>query len=681
MIRVGIDVGGTFTDLVCLDDTSGQFVAVKVPSTSGEEHKGFLEGLRALKVDGAFDQIVHGTTVATNALLQHKGGRVAMLCTRGFRDVIEIGRCMRYAHGSLFDTKFVKPAPLVPRHARFEVAERIAADGSTLAEIDTADLNAAIQAMKAIEPESIAICLLNAYANDRHEETIRTAILQAFPDAHICTSVDVHRGHQEFERFATTALNAFLMPPMAQYLLVVESTLRDSGIDAPILIMSSSGGTLSPGSAARLPVRTILSGPVGGVTAAVDLAEMAGLNDIITYDMGGTSTDVCVVRGRQPLTTDQVIFGGLPVRGTMLEINTVGAGAGSIAYVDIDGALSVGPESAGAIPGPACYGTGGTLPTVTDANLVLGRFNAERPLGERIPLRPALAKDALKKLSDRIGSLSMEELAEGIIRIAVAKMAGAIREVSVSRGLDPRRFALVAYGGAGPMHAALVAEELRISRVIVPQLPGNFSAIGLLTADLKWDATESIFAKLDADGVETIRQAKARLAQRVVAHLASENVDTGALQYQVFVEMNYVGQASSFSVRISSDRFDLDDLRGRFLAQYEDRYGHANPSRQITMSGIRVVAIAQGKKPDLSRRLQAAGDGSANTGSRRVIFNGKEWQCPFFLRELLNAGPLGAGPAIIEESGSTTIVPPGWDIAVDAFMNIHLTRREKTDLQ
>jgi N-methylhydantoinase A len=679
MIRVGIDVGGTFTDLVCLNEASGQIAAVKVPSTSGHEHKGFLEGLQALGVGGKFDQIVHGTTVATNALLQHKGGRVAMLCTRGFRDVIEIGRCMRYAHGSLFDTKFVKPAPLVPRHCRFEVSERMAADGTVLTALDTADLKTAIDEIKGENPESVAICLLNAYANDDHEKKVRSEIQKAFPNAHICTSVEVHRGHQEFERFATTALNAFLMPPVAQYLLLLETTLRESGIQAPILIMSSSGGTLSPASAARLPVRTILSGPVGGVAAAVDLAETVGLDDIITYDMGGTSTDVCVIRGRQPITTDQVIFGGLPVRGMMLEINTVGAGAGSIAYRDIDGALSVGPESAGAVPGPVAYGAGGTQPTVTDANLVLGRLNPDRALGGRIRLDSALAEASLRQLSERTGSLSVHELAEGIVRIAVAKMAGAIREVSVSRGLDPRRFALVAYGGAGPMHAAFVAEELGIKRVIVPQLPGNFSAVGLLTASLKWDAAESLFAALDADSVEKTKAVRKRLSRQVADHLVSEGVDPASITYESFLEMHYVGQASSFSVRLPEGEFDLDELRKLFLAQYEDRYGHANPSRQIAISGIRVIAISQGKRPDLGKLERANGTSAVKETTRQVMFGGKQWACPFVQREHLKPGAAVTGPVLVEESGSMTVVPPGWDLKIDNAMNIHLTRHEKVD--
>jgi N-methylhydantoinase A len=455
--------------------------------------------------------------------------------------------------------------------------------------------------------------------------------------------------------------------------------LRESGIQAPILIMSSSGGTLSPASAARLPVRTILSGPVGGVAAAVDLAETVGLDDIITYDMGGTSTDVCVIRGRQPVTTDQVIFGGLPVRGMMLEINTVGAGAGSIAYCDIDGSLSVGPESAGAVPGPVAYGAGGTQPTVTDANLVLGRLNPDRALGGRIRLDTALAEASLRQLSERTGSLSVHELAEGIVRIAVAKMAGAIREVSVSRGLDPRRFSLVAYGGAGPMHATFVAEELGINRVIVPQLPGNFSAVGLLTASLKWDATESFFAALDANSIEKMKAVRKKLSQQVGDHLVSEGVDPASLTYESFLEMHYVGQASSFSVQLPEGDFDLDELRKLFLAQYEDRYGHANPSRQISLSGIRAIAISQGKRPDLGKLERANGASDAKETMRHVIFGGKEWSCRFVQRGNLRPGPAVTGPLLVEESGSMTVVPPGWDMKIDDAMNIHLIRHEKAD--
>jgi N-methylhydantoinase A len=676
MIRVGIDVGGTFTDLVCLDEATGLMTALKVPSTTGREHDGFINGLQALDA-GPIDQIVHGTTVATNALLQKKGGRVAMLCTLGFRDVLEIGRCMRYAHGSLFDSKFVKPEPLVLREARYEIGERMASDGSVLSPVDSGDVKAAIDALKNGGAQSIAICFLNAYANSEHETAVKHAIRKAFPDAHICTSVEVHRGHQEFERFATTALNAFLMPPMTKYLSVLETSLHDADIRSPVLIMSSAGGTLSPTSASELPVRTILSGPVGGVTAAIGLSEVLGIDDLITYDMGGTSTDVCVVRKGHALTTEQVIFAGLPVRGSMLEINTVGAGAGSIARYD-DGTLLVGPESAGSIPGPACYGTGSGLATVTDANLVLGRLNSGRALGGSIRLDAKESRKVLHRLADHVGSISVEHLAEGVVRIAVAKMAGAIREISVSRGLDPRRFTLVAYGGAGPMHGVFVAEELGISNVLVPRLPGNFSAIGLLAADLRWDASQSLFSRLDAAGVRDIRAAVDNLRTEVAAHLARDGVNAAKLSYEIHVQMNYIGQASSFAVRAEDGDIDVEKLHAVFLKHYEDRYGHANPSRQIAVSGVRVVAVAASQKPNVKGYEDAKGKSPPTQPSRSVIFNGLELDCAVLSRDTVKTGDKYDGPAIIEESGSTTVVPPGWTVAIDELLNIRLTHKART---
>lgn len=680
MIRVGIDVGGTFTDLVCLDESTGTMTALKVPSTTGREHDGFIAGLRALDA-GPLDQIVHGTTVATNALLQKKGGQVAMVCTRGFRDVLEIGRCMRYAHGSLFDSKFVKPQPLVPREARHEIAERIAADGSVLTPISQEDISATIEALKRSGAQSIAICFINAYANSAHETAVKDAIGKAFPNAHICMSVDVHRGHQEFERFATTALNAFLMPPMTKYLSVLEASLRSAGIKAPVLIMSSAGGTLSPTSASELPVRTILSGPVGGVTAAIGLSEAVGIDDLITYDMGGTSTDVCVVQKGQALTTEQVIFAGLPVRGSMLEINTVGAGAGSIARYDDDGTLLVGPESAGSIPGPACYGTGSGLATVTDANLVLGRLNSGRALGGSIKLDADESQKVLRGLADEVGSISAERLAEGVVRIAVAKMSGAIREISVSRGLDPRRFTLVAYGGAGPMHGAFVAEELGIANVLIPRLPGNFSAIGLLAADLRWDATRSLFARLDPVGVDDIRAAVASLRTEVAAHLARDGVNTARLTYEIYVQMNYIGQASSFSVRAEDADLDVEPLHAAFLKQYEGRYGHANPSRQIAISGVRVVAVAASQKPNVKTYTDTKVDQSPIEKSRLVVFDGAAVECAVLSRDTMKPGETHDGPAIIEEGGSTTVVPPGWTIAIDDLLNIRLTNKSRARTQ
>jgi N-methylhydantoinase A len=681
VIRVGIDVGGTFTDLVCIDDATGQISALKVPSTTGREHDGFVDGVQSLALERPLDQIVHGTTVATNALLQKKGGRVAMICTRGFRDVLEIGRCMRYAHGSLFDSKFVKPDPLVPRDSRIEVGERIGPDGAVLLEVDIDDVAAAIKSLKEVDAQSIAICFINSYANSDHENAVKEAILKAFPDTHICTSIEVHRGHQEFERFATTALNAFLMPPMAKYLSVLETSLRQNKIDAPVLIMSSSGGTLSPSSASRLPVRTILSGPVGGVTASISLGEALGIDDLITYDMGGTSTDVCVIRKGHALTTEQVILAGLPVRGSMLEINTVGAGAGSIARFEDDGTLLVGPESAGSIPGPACYGTGSQLATVTDANLVLGRLNPARALGDRIQPNAAEARAALQRVADDVGSISVEDLSEGVIRIAVAKMAGAIREISVSRGLDPRRFTLVAYGGAGPMHGALVAEELGISRVLVPRLPGNFSAIGLLTADLRWDATRSMFSRLDATGLEEIKTAVATLKDEVAGYLKRDGGNTSQLEFEIYIQMNYIGQASSFSVRADDADISVERLHQAFLTQYEDRYGNANPDRQIAVSGVRVVAVATSQKPDMKSFSAGGRAGKQKAISRKVTFQGVEWDCAVLLRDLFVGEESAEGPAIIEESGATTVVPPGWDFQVDKLLNITLIRKSGKKLQ
>jgi len=673
MIRIGVDVGGTFTDLVCLDDQTGELSAIKVPSTPEREHAGFLDGIQALGLNGAGpDQIVHGTTVATNALLQRKGARVAMLCTAGFRDILEIGRCMRYSAGSLFDTKFVKPAPLVERQARFEVRERVAADGTIIAPLQPDALKAAISALREAKPESIAVCLLNSYANDTHEQEIRRELVKAFPGAYICTSVEVYRGYQEFERFATTALNAFLMPPMARYLHVLEETLRKSGVASPILIMGSSGGTLTPEAAGRLPVRTILSGPVGGVAAAIELSRLCGIEDLITYDMGGTSTDVCVIRKGQAQTTHQVIFGGLPVRGSMLDINTVGAGAGSLAYRDSDGTLCVGPESAGAAPGPVCYGTGGIQPTVTDANLVLGRLNPERRLGDRIQLHLEHARHALAKMAREIGTLSVDELAEGVIRIAVAKMAGAIREISVSRGLDPRRFTLVAYGGAGPMHAALVARELGMTSVLIPQMPGNFSALGLLTAELRWELAESIFAMLDNKGVAAVREAERKLKDAIARQLECERVSVDQLEHELWVEMHYVGQASSFSVRVPTSGTSVDELRRLFLAQYEERYGHASATRAISLDGVRVIATARGRKPDFAKAGLRRQDNTSRLVTRPVVFDKKTWQCPVYWRTALSADSPIEGPAIIEESGSTTVIPPGWQATVDALQNLRL---------
>jgi N-methylhydantoinase A len=678
-MRVGIDVGGTFTDFVAIDEASGAIRAWKVPSTPGREHEGLVGGLGPLVADGIRpSHLTHGTTVATNAILQRKGARVALVTTRGFRDAIEIGRTRRNKPNSQFDPKFVKPEPLVERPLRFELAERIGPRGEVLVPLDPDEIDRLAATLAGQGVETVAVCFLNAYVDPSHERAVAARLASRLKGVRICTSAEVHAGFQESERFATTALNAYLIPVMARYLGRLEGALQADGVDAPFLVMGSGGGTMTAAEAAVLPVRTIVSGPAGGVIAAAGLCEALGLDDVVTYDMGGTSTDVAVVRGRRPTTTTQTVVDGLPMVGAMLEISTVGAGAGSIAAVAADGGIAVGPESAGAEPGPVCYGKGGAEITVTDANLVLGRLNPERALGGRILPDRVAAEAALAEAAGRVPGLSPLRLAEGVIAIAVARMVGAVREISVERGLDPRGFALVAYGGAGPMHAALVARELAMREVIVPRLPGNFSALGLLCADMRAEGVTTVLAGLDPAGIEAVLRARRALVAQGEERLARDGIGPDRLTVEASVDMRFSGQAALFRVPLPERLGGPEALRRLFLDHYAERYGHANASRAIEIEAVRVVAIGRLAKPAwerLAAPAPAPDDLPPEPDRREVVFDGEVRAAAIFERDRLPPGFEADGPAVVEEDGATTVVPPGWRLRVDRLGNLRLAGR------
>src|SRR6266852_8331726 len=488
MYIVGIDVGGTFTDLTAVAAETGRVVVTKVPSRPRHEAAAVLAGLEALGIAGAaVRRLVHGTTVGTNAVLERRGARVALLTTAGFRDLIEIGRTKRNIP-ALFIPTFTRPKPVVERKDRFEVTERLGPDGAVLVPLDPASIERALDAALAAPAEALAVCLLHAYLNPAHEHAVADAVKGRAPGLPVSCSADVVAEYREFERFSTTVLNAYLQPLMDGYLAGLEERLRASGYAHGVLTVASSGGMMTTETARRLPIKTIFSGPAGGVSQACFVGATAGVRDFITYDMGGTSTDVCLVRDLAPLTTSDGMLGAFPVKVPQLDMHSVGAGGGSIAWLDVDGSLQVGPRSAGATPGPAAYGLGGTEPTVTDANVVLGRIGTARRLGGSITLDAGRAQGAVADLGRRFGrSMTDEALAEGIVTIAVARMTSAIREISIQRGHDPRDFTLIAYGGAGPMHALALAQEIGIPRVLVPRHPGNFSALGLLASDIKHD--------------------------------------------------------------------------------------------------------------------------------------------------------------------------------------------------
>jgi N-methylhydantoinase A len=674
MLVLGIDVGGTFTDLVLFDSVTGRLAVTKASSTSNQAD-GVLEAMRRLDISATqLDRMVHGTTVATNAIVQRRGVDVAVVTTRGFRDVLEVGQTRRRVADTMFLPAFRRPEPLVPRPLRLEVAERTRHTGAVVQAVDDEELRLLAEELRAARIQAVAVCFLHSYANEANERQAREILARHLPDAFVTFSAEVVPEHREFERFSTTVINAYVSPVLARYLTRLADRLGGEGLAGPLYTMSSSGGAMTVEQASRLGVKTILSGPVGGVQATVFVGEAAGIRDVISYDMGGTSTDVALIPDLTPaLSTDNSIE-SFPVRTPQVDINSVGAGGGSIAWLDSAGALSVGPTSAGSFPGPACYARGGTEPTVTDANLLLGRLSPDHVLAGLVQLQRDLAEQALTRLSERMGDLSVVHLADGIVRLAVARMASATREISVRRGHDPRDFTLVAFGGAGPMHGCALATELGIPRVLVPMSPGNFSALGLLTSDVRHDFVKTRLALQRDLSAGDVERGFEELEAQARAQLGSEGFKGERVRFHRSLDIRYAGQAWEVSLRVPVPVPEGPALRRSFDAAYAAIYGHhGTDDEEIQLVRLRLSAFGVIDKPLLTRI--PADTGAGPRGTRSVYFGGTWHPCAVWDRAALGHGATLYGPAIIEEFGSTTVVPPGWDGTVDPFGNLVFAAR------
>ncbi len=676
-LRIGVDTGGTFTDFIVA--FKHHQISFKIPSTPRAPAQAILTGLdyaldQLDQIEDAQTEIVHGTTVATNALLERKGARTALVTTAGFEDVIEIGR---QARPDLYNLSVVRPAPLVPTELRFGVKERIAADASVIQSLTQRELAALVKKLKLAEVESIAVSLLFSFANADHEKRIADALEPL--GVPVSVSHKILPEYREFERTSTVVINAYLAPKVSHYLSELTEGLKRKlrrQDETRLRIMQSSGGSISAEIAAREPVRTILSGPAGGVVAAMRVAELADIGDIITFDMGGTSTDVALCKG-EARTTNEAQITGLPVAVPVLDIHTVGAGGGSIAYVDEGGALRVGPESAGADPGPACYGFG-TRPTVTDANLVLGRFAGGGLLAGEMALdefRAAAVLDRLAEDMSRASSklVTREAAALGVIRVANANMEQALRLVSVERGHDPRRFSMVSFGGAGGLHAAALASALKIPRVLIPSFPGAFSALGVLLADVVKDYSRTVMLTIETakSGDQSklprrIEREFAAMEKLAKADLRAEGFAPEQTNLVRLLAMRYRGQ--SFELEVTADA----DAVSQFHQTHRERYGHADEHRAVEIVSIRLRAIGVTDKPKLKqeksfRRYKAKPD------RETLIWLGdKRRKAAVFDRENLLPGAYFAAPAIVVEYGSTTLVPNGWRASVDGWQNLTL---------
>jgi N-methylhydantoinase A len=675
LARIASDIGGTFTDTAVFDEPTGVLRLGKTLTTPGRLIDGIAAGVQ--EAGSAFEQaglFLHGSTVAINALLERKGARTALLTTRGFRDVYEIGRINRPDAYNLF---FRKHVPLVPRSLRFEVDERMDAAGQVVVPLDVQGLGTVARRLTEEGIESLAILFLHGYRNPAHEIEARRWFEQRLPHLFVTTSHELSQEYREFERTSTVAANAWVGPIVSDYLGGIEQHLVERGFPGRFLIVQSTGGLFDSAKARRECVRMLESGPAAGVIGTRSLCEAVGLRRAIAFDMGGTTAKAGVVIDGRALTSNSVMVGGyaegLPIQIPMLDIQEVGTGGGSIARI-VDGmGLRVGPESAGADPGPACYGRGGTDPTVTDANLLLGRLAPDRFLGGDMRLDIEAARRAMDERIARPTGLSLQAAAEGIVRIAVAQMAHVVKRVTTERGLDARDFAMVAYGGAGPLHAVAVARELAIGRVIIPQAPGHFSSLGMLMADLRRDAVRTTFVRLAYLDFETTAAAFDEMIRDAMAEIAPCLPSGGQLLIEHGADMRYVGQEHAVTVDLAADHFARHDRAGiktAFDAAHEARYGYASADEAAEIVSLRCSVTGTMPKPSWAQHEPdpAADISVAATGHRDVGFEGSHpTPTPTFARDRLRPGHRLVGPALIEEHATTTVVPPGASLEVDRF--------------
>ena len=675
---IGIDIGGTFTDVVVYDEATRRITAAKALTRRGDEAASVIECLEEAAAGASgIERVVHGTTIGTNAILERRGARTAVLATRGFRDLLEIGRTRRMAPNTLFDLSFRKPAPLVPRPLRFDVGERVDSAGKVREPLAEPALRSIAEALAREEVAAVAVCYLHSYANPAHEEATRTILEDALPGVFISPSHEVVPEYREFERLTTTVLNAFIGPLLDRYLEVLEGALRRGNESAKLYIMASNGGVMPISRARRTPVRTVLSGPAGGVTAGVGAARAAGFGGVITCDMGGTSTDVCLVHDGQLRVTVDNLIGSLPLKVPQVDMNTVGAGGGSVAWVSPEGQLHVGPRSAGSNPGPICYGLGGREITVTDANLWLGRLAMHRRLGGRIAPAMERVESAIEALARGAGIDDTHRMAAGVVRIAAAKMVASIREISMSRGYDPRECVLMAFGGAGPMHATTVADELGIDRVLVPKLPGNFSAWGLLTSEIRHDFAETLLLGCTPDSIDRVRASLASLRSRARERLHEDGFTDGAITYRETLDMRYLGQAFEIPIPAPEAPLSADSVLAGFHRMYAKLYGHASEDQPVEIVNARLAGIVPARVPEPVAEV-SAGDGRDGglIERRRVWFDEGIDGVPVLDRECIPIDTPFDGPAIIEETGATTVVFPGWSCRRDERDTLHLAREE-----
>lgn len=669
--KLAIDTGGTFTDF-CLLGENGDLYISKEPSTPADPSRAILTGIKNITqktgIDpGRINLLLHGTTVATNAILEQKGARLALITTRGFRDVIYIGRQNR---PHLYDSRVLKPPPLLPRQLVLEVTERVLADGTVQVALQEAEIQSVLAQIQEAGVESVAVCLLHAYMNPVHEIMLKNALQQQLPHLSVTISSEILPEIREYERTSTTVINALVKPLTDKYIGRLEKELATTGVKSELFIMQSSGGVIPASRAREQSARIALSGPAGGVLAGIYLARLTGNKNLITADMGGTSMDICLIQNGVSRFTTEGAIGGYPLRLPILDIHTIGAGGGSVAWVDAGGALRVGPQSAGSVPGPACYGLGGIEPTVTDANLLLGRLDPADLAGVKT-LKPELAARSVRdQISAPLG-LTLEEAAEGIIRVVNANMVRAIRLISVQKGYDLRDFTLAALGGACPLQAVELARELGIPRVLVPPYPGVASAWGMLSADVRHDYSVTHLTALTPAARTEINDRFAALTVQGRSDLAREGFTEPEMRFTRLVDICYQGQSYALTLSIPGNDLieaDIQIIIRRFHHLHQQSYGYCRENAPVQITALRLVAT--GALPQIPQITPAGGREVSNSGTRQVYLSGAHHAVPVYARRQISPGWRTEGPAIITQDDTTILLWPGYHAYCDRWGNI-----------
>jgi N-methylhydantoinase A len=670
MYRMGVDIGGTFTDLVLYDERSKTMQVIKTATTSGNPLAGAQKGMRNLGIDlNCLSDFTHGTTIGTNAIVQKRGARVALITTKGMRDILEADAGVR---GVLYDIRGRRAKPLVKRSWRYEVTERMLVHGEVAQALDTEELGDVLRSIAKTDAEAVAVCFLHSYANNEHEKKTEEWIRKELPELFVSLSSDVSKYPREFERFSTTVLNSYIGPLMSPYIGTMRDLLGQGGYKRPFWMMSATGGAIGAEVAQHSPVLTINSGPAAGVVASTHLANLLGYTNVISCDVGGTSADISLIKSYRSAIVRDVAVSGYPNVSPQLDIVTIGSGGGTIAWVDDVGAFQLGPRSTGSRPGPACYGLGGTEATTTDAAVLMGWINPNRPLGGEVLLHPSLARSAVARIANALRVRDEYEMAAAIIKLAVAKMVGGIKIVSTGRGHDVRDFVLMAFGGAGPMFATRIASELGVRKVVIPMGPGNFCALGMLQCEVVHQYLRPIRVMTSDTSMEALRELFGALEETGEAQLAAEGFDRGNMRFEGRIAMRYAGQHFTMELPFTAS---VEDLERRFHKEHHEAYRFAFDEPVMVTD---LILNAYGTKPKamLEKRWGESGEVPDPLSEKRPVwFEGGFEESPVYWRDHVPEGFSLDGPLILEEMGSTTIVPSGWRAGLDDMGNVILERK------